>query len=403
MANTLLSASAITREALRVIHNKSKFLQTVDKQFDNKLEFGGQKAGGVMNIRKPPQFSVRTGRVAVPQDAEETYTALTVNTMKGVDLAFTSQDLTLSIDDFSKRFITPAMSRLVAQIEADALSMYKDVYNTVGTSGTSPASTTVVLQAKQKLIENGVPEDEDLFFLQTPQCEATLVGALTGLYNENAAYQSQYSKGKMKNALGFNFMTSAQTPRHTNGGTTRAAGAINTTVTNGNSTVVVKSVGVSSTLLKGDVFEIAGVYAVNPETKEAYSHLQTFTIVTSTASDGSEDATLTVSPTPYYTGPKQNISTQILADAVVTWSNSVAASAIDDQNLAYHPLAFTFATANLIVPTGVDMAARETLDGISVRMIRQYQGNDDMFLTRLDVLYGYVAQRPEWAVRVVGA
>lgn len=401
MANTLLTPSTITREALRVLHNRLKFIGSIDRQYDGKMESGGQKVGGVINIRKPVQYTVRTGRTAVPQDAEETYTTLTVNTQKGIDMAFASADLTLSIDDFSKRFITPAVSRLAAQMESDALSMYKNVYNTVGTSGTSPAGTTVVLEAKQRLTEYLVP-DEELYFLQTPKCEATLTGALTSLYNENAAYQQQYKGGILQKALGFNFLTSALTPRHTNGGTTRAAGAITTTVTNGNSTVVLKSVGVSSTLLAGDVFEITGVYAVNPETKEAYSHLQTFTIVTSTASDGSEDATVTVSPTPYFSGPKQNISTQILADAVVTWSNSAAASAIDDQNLAYHPQAFTFATAPLEIPRGVDMAARETMDGLSLRMVRAYSVNDDLFITRLDSLYGYVAQRPEWAVRVVG-
>lgn len=402
MSNTLLTPSAITREALRVLHNRLKFIGSIDRQHDNKLEFGGQKHGGTINIRKPPQFTVRTGRTAVVQDAEETYTSLSINTQKGVDMAFTSADMTLSIDDFSKRFITPAVSRLAAQMESDALSMYKDVAQCVGVSGTSPASTTTVLQAKQRLIESLVP-DEELYFLQTPGCEATLVGALTGLYNENAAYQQQYKAGVLQKALGFNFLTSALTPRHTNGGSTRADGTVNGDVANGASTVILASVGVSSTILKGDVLEFNGVYDVNPETKETMSSLKKFVVVTSTTSDGAEAATITVSPTPYFSGAKQNISTQITNGAVATWSNTTAAGAVDDQNLAYHPQAFTFATANLMLPSGVDMAARESMDGLSIRLVRDYNINDDLVVARLDVLYGYVAQRPEWAVRVIGA
>lgn len=405
MSNTLLTPSVITREALRVLHNKVKFIGSIDRQYDGKVEFGGggQKNGGTINIRKPPQYTVGTGRTITVQDAEETYTTLNVSTQKHVAMAFTAADLTLSIDDFSKRFVSPAVSRLAAQMEADALTMYKDVYNEVGTSGTSPASTTTVLQAKQKLVENLVPEEEDMFFLQTPGCEATLVGALTGLYNDNATWGAQYSKGVMtaKQALGFRYLTSALTPRHTNGGTTRADGTITTTVTNGNNSIVLASVGVSSTILKGDIFTVAGVYAVNPETKTTYSSLQQFVVTEATASDGSEAATVTVSPTPYFSGPKQNISAQITSGDVVTWST--AASAVDDANLAYNPMAFTFATAPLYLPKGLDMAAREEMDGLSIRLIRDYNSTDDLLVTRLDVIYGYVAQRPEWAVRILGA
>lgn len=403
MSNTLLTPVALTREALRVLHNKVKFIGSIDRQHDNKVEFGGQKHGGVINIRKPPQFTVRSGRTAVIQDAEETYTALTVGTQKGVDMAFTSADLTLSIDDFSKRFIAPAVSRLASQMEADALTMYKDVYNEVGTSGTSPASTTTVLQAKQKLVENLVPEDEDLFFLQTPGCEATLVGALTGLYNENAAWGGQYSKGVMtaKAALGFRFLTSAQTPRHTNGGATRDNCTVNGDVANGTASIVLASAGVSSTILKGDIIAFTGIYAVDPETKTTRSSLQQFVVTSATTTDGSEAATITVSPTPYFSGAKQNIASQIVSGTVGTWST--AAAAVDDANLAYHPQAFTFATANLILPSGVDMAARESLDGLSLRLVRDYDINSDLIITRLDCLYGYVAQRPEWACRILGA
>lgn len=405
MANTLLTPVAITREALRVLHNKMPFIASIDKQHDNKMEFGGQKNGGTINIRKPVQYTVRTGRTAAVQDAQEEYTALTVETQKGVDMAFTSKDLTLSIDEFSKRFVSPAMSRLAAQIEADALSMYKSVYNHVGVVGTSPAASQVVLQAGQKLTENLVPDQDQLNCLLTPQGNQSLVNGLGTLFNAQKEVGKQYISGRMGSALGFEFYHSALTPRHQSGTRTNTTPVTNGAVANGVNSIILSGAGNTLTYKAGDVFTIADVYDVNPETKQAYSHLKQFTVLADKTTTSGGAVTLEVSPTPYFEGPKQNISAQIATAKAITnpaTAGGTIASVLCDVNMAYHKDAFTFATANLTVPQGVDMAAREVVDGISIRMVRDYDINNDLFITRLDVLYGYVAQRPEWACRIFG-
>jgi hypothetical protein len=63
-------------------------------------------------------------------------------------------------------------------------------------------------------------------------------------------------------------------------------------------------------------------------------------------------------------------------------------------SLLYHKEAFAFATADLVMPKGVDFAAREVMDGISMRIVRQYDINSDKFPCRLDVLYGYKTHPP---------
>ena len=131
MANTLITPVALTREALRVLHQKSNFIGTINRSYDDSFAKTGAKIGDTLRIRNPNEFTIRTGATRSNQDVSETYQTLQVATQKGVDFSFSSVEWTLSLDEFSKRYIVPAMTRLAAEIEADALSMYKDVYNIV--------------------------------------------------------------------------------------------------------------------------------------------------------------------------------------------------------------------------------------------------------------------------------
>src|SRR6185312_2850182 len=133
--NSLLSPTIITREALRILHANLNFIGNVNKQYDDQFANAGAspsgKIGPSLTIRMPNQYTVRTGSVLQVQDTVETSQVLTVSTQKGVDTVFSSQDLTLTIDEFSKRYLQPAMSVLATQVEADALNMVLDVYNAV--------------------------------------------------------------------------------------------------------------------------------------------------------------------------------------------------------------------------------------------------------------------------------
>lgn len=157
MANTILTATAVTREALRVLHQKLNFVGTITRDYDDRFAQQGAKIGDTLKIRLPNQYKVRTGAALNPTPAEldttEASVDLKVQTQKGVDLNFTSVDLTLALDDFSERILEPAMSVLAANIEADAMNMYKDVWNQVG----GGASFAKVLQARKVLVDNLAP------------------------------------------------------------------------------------------------------------------------------------------------------------------------------------------------------------------------------------------------------
>ena len=403
MANTLLTPTAVTREALRILHQKLNFVGTVLRQYDSSFAKSGAKIGDSLKIRLPNQYTVRTGASLSTQDIVESSVTLQVATQKGVDTTFTSDDLTMDLDDFSERILEPAMSVLAANIESDAMSMYKDVYNHVTDVGAT-VDVADVLNAGKVLTDNLAPYDNRTLNLST-QDNVDLVDAIKGLYNDQTKVAKNYREGRVaSNTFGYsNIMENTMWPQHTTG-TDDGTGdyLVNDagTIAEG-STSVTTDTG-AGTYLIGDIFYFAGVFHVHPETKATTTKLKEFTI---TANSGTSATTINFSPAMYSTGAKQNVSAMPANNAALhknesDQSTDIAASADFGVSLAYHKDAFAFATADLLMPTGVDFAAREVVDGISMRIVRDYAISTDTFPCRLDVLYGYKTVRPELACRI---
>ena len=395
MANSLLTPQQITREALRVLHNKLTFIGAINRQYDDSFAKSGAKIGDTLKLRLPNQFTVRTGATLSAQDINEQSVALQVGTQKGVDMNFSSVDLTLSLDDFSSRVLEPAMAVLAASLEADAVTMYKDVYQQVGTPGTTPNTLLTYLQARARLNNSLTPMDTLRTAHLSPLATATIVDALKGLFQDSSAIREQYREGSMGRTAGFDWFENPLVPTHTNGNTV-AGVQVNGAAQTG-STLNVKGVTSSSFFAHGTAFTIAGVYEVHPETKVVTSRLQNF-VVSADATMGGTTGALTISPSINVTGATQNVSASPADGAALTIVG--AASTAYEQELAFHRDAFAFATADLVMPKGVDFAAREVYDGVSMRIVRAYDINNDAFPCRIDVLYGYQTIRPQMACRV---
>ena len=320
-----------------------------------------------------------------------------------VDTTWTSDDLSLDIDDFGSRILEPAMSVLAANIESDAMSMYKDVANNVTDVGATITSSDV-MTASKVLTDNLAPYDNRCLNLST-QDNLDLVEALKGLYNDRTNVGKNYKEGRVaSNTFGFSeIMENSMWPQHTSGtddGTGDYLVNDSGTIAEG-STSVTTDTG-AGTYLIGDIFYFASVYAVHPETKATSTKLKEFTI---TANSGTSATTISFSPAMYSSGAKQNVSAMPANNAALhknesDQSTDIAASADYGVSLAYHKDAFCFATADLIMPQGVDFSAREVMDGISMRIVRDYSISADTFPTRIDVLYGYKTIRPEIACRI---
>jgi hypothetical protein len=405
MSNTILTPTKVTREALRILHQKLNFVGSINRQYDESFAKSGAKIGDSLKIRLPNQYTVRTGRAISVQDTSEQSVTLTVATQKGVDMAFTSADLTMHLDDFSKRILDPAMSVLAANIEADAMSMYKEVYNEVSDVGAT-ATSAFVLKVAQKLTDNLASVSGRTLNLNT-QDNVDLVEALKGLHNAAGNISRQFKEGMVAaNFLGFqDIYQNTLWPIHTTGtddGTGDYLTDIAAGENNGSSGLLNIDTGTGS-FKKGDVIMIEGLYRVHPETKQSTGKLQQF-VVTADATPGASGGDLAISPSIITSGARQNVTG--LADGKKILkvesdeSTVVGASADYRLSMGYHRDAFTFATADLVMPKGVDFSAREVFDGISMRIVRQYDINNDNLPCRIDVLYGYKAVRPELACRL---
>lgn len=397
MPNSILTPTAVTREALRILHQKLNFVGNVNRTYDDSFAKTGAKIGDSLKIRLPNQYTVRTGATLSAQDTTEISTTLQVATQKGVDLNFTSVDLTLSLDDFSKRILDPAMSVLAANIESDALSMMLDVYNNV--NGVGSAITFKNLMASRKVLnDNLAPMDSNRSVLLNTQDNVDLVDALKGLFQDSTAIKEQYREGSMGRTGGFDFYENTLIQNQLTGTALAATTyTVNGAVTaNGSTSVVVASAG-STTFKKGDVITFVGCNRVHPESKVDTGVLQQFTV---TADYAGGAGTLNFAPAIYTSGGRQNVVAAGLANGVAI-AKVGGASAIYKPSLAFHKDAFAFATADLVMPGGVDFASRQVQDGISMRVVRQYDINNDKFPCRLDVLYGYKTIRPELACRIL--
>jgi len=405
VSNALLTIDMITRKSLEILENNLVITRNINRQYDDSFAVTGAKIGSSLRIRLPDRCLVTDGAALQVQDDNEQYTTLTVTSQKHVGVNFTTAELALSMDDFAERVLKPRISQLAASIDADVMNVYKDVYSSVGTPGTTPGTSLVLLQGGQKLNEYATALSPR-YATVNPAANAQLVEGMKGFFNPTSTISRQFKSGMMgEGILGYDEINMSQSVKmHTTG--TRIATLntlqVNTTIAaQGASTISIKGDSGSATIKKGDVFTIAGRYTVNPQTRESTGSLQQFVATADATASGGTWASVSISP-PIYTAD-QALATVDSFPMLNDFINFVGQPSTQyAQNLLYHKNAFTFATADLLLPQGVDMASRANHNGISLRIVRQYDINNDRMPCRIDVLYGYAAMRAPMAARLWG-
>lgn len=400
MSNSLLTTSMITREAVRLFVNSNLFIQNLDRQYDDRFAVEGAKIGDTLRIRLPNDYTVADGPAISVQNTAEVQTTLTVQYQRHVDVAFTSTERALKLDDFSERVLLPMMNNLAGdvalQIMSDSEGQISNlVANMNGSTVLSPSATTV-LKARAILAQNSAPDMPGRKLIVDPITNANVTGALTGLFNPSQDISRQYRSGMMKNALGFDWYEDQTVLRHTTG--TFSAGTVNGANQTG-STIVTNAI--TGTLAKGDIISFAGVNGVNYVTKQDLGSLRQF-VVTSAVASGGTSIPIYPALTPASGGVAVQYQTVTAspADGAAITLSVIAASTTYIRNFAYAPEAVTMATADLFLPKGVIEADRRVYDGVSLRMVSQYAIGSDQAITRLDVLFGDAWLRGQWGVIV---
>jgi len=413
MANTLLTISKITNEALMVLENELTFTSEVNREYDDQFAVSGAKIGSTVNVRKPARFIGTTGPNLSVEDFNETSIPVTLNTQFHVDTQFSTADLALSLDMFSDRVIKPGVAAIANKIDRDGLVLAKNnIANIVGTAGVPPTSLLTYLTGQAYLDSEGAPRDGRRACIVEPFTSATIVDSLKGLFMPSAKISEQYEKGMMgTDSAGMRWKMDQNVVSQTFGSYASATLATNTATFTGSltsgwassSTITISATSAAAPIKQGDVITIANVYAVNPQNRQPYgtNRLRNFVVTSDVTISSGGSASVTVSPAIITAGQFQNVSVSATSStAVVTPFNNTGT--VSPQNIILHRNCETLACADLELPAGVVFAGRASDKdlGLSIRVVRQYTINNDSVPCRLDVLYGWAMLYPELGCRV---
>jgi hypothetical protein len=378
-ANALLTPSLITKETLVILVNNLVAAGKVNRQFENQFV----KIGTTLTVRKPNRFTVTLGPALQIQDITEPSTSISISTQAHVDFQFSSQELTLTIEEYSERYCKPAAETLANTIDTNVLALYSQLSNEVGTPGTPPASFASIAAVGQRLDENAAPQDGRVLILN-PAAYWSLANGVSNLFTRSVAEPAL--KGFLAAIANFEIYLDQNIQAQTVGnysGTPLVNGANQTgssIITNG------WTASRSGLLNVGDVFTMAGVYEVNPQNYLSTGTLKQFTLTAVAASDVGGNATLQIFPAITTTGAYQNVTASPANGAAITVVGS--ANTTYFQNIGFCRDAFGLVVVPMELPGGVDFAAREMFRNISMRIVRAYDVWNDVTPCRIDILFG---------------
>lgn len=401
MANTLVTCSIVAKEALAILENMLSFSSNVNRNWE--AEFTGNQSRGyspgtTINIKKPPRYTYRTGRVAAPQGTVETTVPLTLS-QGGCDLNFNGIERTLSLQQLEQK-LKAAMSTVVNEIDRQGLELARTAtYNTLGTVGTKPTTQALALAAvtelNQRLDEMAAPRDGERTLIMNPSLNASMIQGFAGLFNGQQTLDKQFKRGMMVDSLGIAYAMDQNVAVHTNGTQVHNAVTVNGAGQTG-STINVNGATVTGTITAGTKLTFAGVFAVNPVTRQSTGTLAQFVV---TADVAAAATSISISPAIVTTGAFQNVTASPANAADVTLFGNASASYAC--NVAYHRDAFTLAMVPMYAPPsgkGVIDVATESYKGMNLKVTEFYDGTNDNYIMRLDVLFGWAATYPELAV-----
>ncbi|HMN81682.1 MAG TPA: P22 phage major capsid protein family protein [Burkholderiaceae bacterium] len=411
--NTLLTISFITNEALMVLENELTFSSQVNREYDDRFAVDGAKIGDTANIRRPPRFIGTFGPNLNVEDINETSVPVTLANQFHVDFQMTTKDRLLSMDNFRERVIQPAVATIANKIDLYGLIQMRDqTANTVGVAGTPPSGLITYLQAAAYLDSEAAPRDGRRAVVVEPWTSAAIVDSLKGLFVPAEKLSNQFQRGLMgRDSAGMNWFMDQNVITHTYGAWASVAGTLTMSGANqglatgwASTSTLTLTTNQTLTLQKGDTFQIANVFAVNPQSRQSYRQLRHFVVQQAvTAASGAFQ--VTVSPALIYGGQFQNVTASPGATAAIqpfSLATGTANAIVSPQNVLFHRNAVTLAMADLPLPRGVNMSGRASSKeaGLSLRIVEQYTINNDALPCRIDSLWGWASLYNELGARV---
>ena len=395
MANTELTPSIISKESLVILTNNLVMAGRVNRQFEQQM---GAKIGTQLTIRKPNKFVVSEGAGLQVQDITEPSTSITITNQSHVDFQFGTAELTLVIEEFRERYLKPALEKLANRIDRGVMTNIPNVYNEVGTPTVVPAAFASIALVAQRMDEEAAPQNDRTLVLN-PAAYWSLANGISAVFVQSVAEPG--FKGFLPNLANFEIYLDQNIPTQQTGAYVSNATSVVGAAGQTGSTLVTNgwAAGVTGLLNAGDVFTIAGVRAVNPESLASTGSLRNFVVTATANSNAAGVSSLSIYPPIVTTGAYQTVDVAPAAGAAITVISGATGANLA-KNIGFTRDAFGLVTVPLIMPDGVDFKAQEVFKGVSLRIIRAYDINNDVMPTRVDVLWGTATYYPELACRL---
>lgn len=398
-SQVLLTPQVITKESLVILENNLVAANRVNRKFENKFV----KIGASLTIRKPNRFTVASGAALQVQDIAEPSVTITVDSQKHVDFQFTSQDLTLTVEEFSSRYLKPAMAALANQVDFDVLNHFQDVSNYVGAPGVTPSAFSSSVQLVGRRMDDNAAQQDGRCLVVNPNAHWTIANGLTPSFVMPTAKEALV-KGYLSTIGNYEIYMDQNIQNGNSGQHNTSIGMVVTSAGNGTGNTTAMYGGTpTETIGIGEVFTVANVFNINPQSRQSTGVLKNFAVTATSVAGANSTWTITFTPAIVTSGPYQNVSGPMQTASSVTWlTGTTSAQITSANNLAFCRDAFGLVMVPMEIPGGVDFAARETYRNISMRTIRAYDINNDVFPTRIDILYGDATYYDELACRLGG-
>lgn len=411
MANTLATPRWVMDEVARGFVNEVRFINNVNRTYDDQYMQNGTKVGNTVEARLPQRFMVTDGQAYQPQNLLDQTVPITLTNQRNVAFGYSSAQETTELQSIRTRYINPASEALANNADYFAMAaVYRDIYSSVGTPGVTPSANMTFLQAGVKLTDLAGPMSGRVAILDA-LASATLANTNQTLFR-GPDLGKQWRSGQFAGeALGISeWYVDPNRPVHTTGTFTASTPLVNGATQTGSTLATDGWASGASSLKKGDVFTIGGVYSVNPLSYASTGRLQQFVVTADTADASGAMATLPISPSIITSGALQTVTDSPADNAVITVLGATSAAGgtlattVSPQSLVFHPDAFAFVMADLVKPGAgaKSTTVRSKALGLAIRMVEQYQLGTDQNGTRLDILIGAATVQARLAVRVWG-
>ena len=392
--DVLLTPSIISKESLVILVNNLVMAGRVNRQFEEQM---GAKIGTQLTIRKPNKFIVSEGAGLQVQDIIEPSTSITISNQSHVDFQFGTAALTLVVEEFRERYLKPALEKLANRIDRGVMANVQNIFNEVGTPTSTPSNFAALALVAQRLDEMAAPQQDRTMVLNPKAYWAIAVG-ISSVYVQSVAEPG--FKGYIPNIANMEIFLDQNIPTQLTG----AYGATSPTVLgSGQTGSTLVTTGwpnsITGLLNAGDVFTIGAVNAVNPESLTSTGALANFVVTATASSNGTGGSSISIYPPIVTSGAYQTVDNGPISGAAITVISGAPSSNLA-KNIGFTKDCFGLVTVPLIMPDGVDFKSQEVYKGISLRVIRAYDINNDVLPTRVDVMWGTATYYPELGCRL---